>query len=171
VHIEAATSSLFFTTSSAVQHLIHQIKYRGQQDLAVYLGRMMGLELASSQRFPKLDLIVPLPLFRTREKQRGYNQSSLLAQGISAVTGIPQCEDLVARTKASATQTKHTRAERWMNVEGMFRVSPKASFQGGNILLVDDVITTGATLEACSHALLSHGDTKLYIATLAFAMK
>lgn len=171
VHITAATSTLFFTTSSIVQHLIHQIKYKGQQELAVYLGRMMGLELAASGRYSNIDFIVPLPLFKTRQRERGYNQSSLLARGISEVTGLPVKEKLITRARASATQTKRSRAERWMNVEGLFRLWPGALTPGQNILLVDDVITTGATLEACAQALLSVKDTRVSISALAYAMK
>ncbi len=170
VRIEAATSLLYFTPASSVQQLIHQIKYKGQQKLAVYLGKMMGLEILGSDRFQGPDLVVPLPLFRSREKQRGYNQAALLGMGISEVTGIPLAPKAIKRVRASATQTRKTRAERWQNMEGIFAVSPNLE-ENRHILLVDDVITTGATLDACASALQQVKGTRVSIITLAYAMQ
>jgi ComF family protein len=170
VRVEAATSLLFFTPASIVQQLIHQIKYKGQQKLANYMGKMMGFEVLGSGRFQNLDLVVPLPLFRSREKLRGYNQAALLGMGISEVTGIPLDAKAINRVKASATQTRKTRAERWQNMEGIFRVNPELG-ENRNILLVDDVITTGATLDACASALLEVKGTRVSIITLGYAMK
>jgi ComF family protein len=170
VPIEAATSLFYFTSTSIVQKLIHQIKYKGQQQLAVYLGKMMGREINSSLKFTGLDLVVPLPLFKSREKQRGYNQAALLAKGISETTNLPLAENALKRIKASPTQTRKSRAERWQNVEGLFTVSGNLG-ENRNILLVDDVITTGATLDACASALLEVKDTRVSIITLAYAMQ
>jgi len=170
VRVEAATSLLFFTPASTVQQLIHQIKYKGQQKLAIYLGKMMGFEVLGSGRFPGLDLVVPLPLFRSREKQRGYNQAALLGMGISEATGIPLDPKAIKRVRASATQTRKTRAERWQNMEGIFSVSPDLA-ENRHILLVDDVITTGATLDACASALQQVKGTRVSIITLGYAMQ
>lgn len=170
VPVEAATSLLFFTPASIVQKLIHQIKYKGQQQLAVYLGKMMGREVLASSRFSCLDLVVPLPLYKIREKQRGYNQAALLARGISDVTGIPMSEKAMKRVRASSTQTRKTRADRWQNVDGLFSVNGGLG-ENRNILLVDDVITTGATLDACASSLLQVKDTSVSIITLAYAMQ
>jgi ComF family protein len=170
VPVEAATSLFFFTPSSAVQKLIHQIKYKGQQQLAVYLGKMMGREIRASPRFGGLDMVVPLPLFKTREKQRGYNQAALLARGISDTTGIPIAEKAVKRIRESSSQTRKTRAERWQNVDGLFTISEDLG-KNKHILLVDDVITTGATLDACASSILRGKGNKVSIITLAYAMQ
>jgi ComF family protein len=170
VPVEAATSLFFFTPASSVQKLIHQIKYNGQQQLAVYLGKMMGREMQASPRFEGLDMIVPLPLFKTREKQRGYNQAALLAVGISDTTGLPLAGKAVKRVRESLSQTRKTRAERWQNVEGLFSVSENLG-ENRHILLVDDVITTGATLDACASAILREKGNKVSIMTLAYAMQ
>jgi ComF family protein len=169
--IAAAMSLLYFTPASMVQHLIHQVKYKGQEKLAVYLGKLMGRDLLNSPRFPGLDLILPLPLFKNREKQRGYNQAALLGRGISEVLGIPILENTLKRVRSSPTQTKKSREERWQNVEGLFSIRNPAELKNKSILLVDDVVTTGATLDACSSAILEIKDTRLYVCTLAFAMQ
>lgn len=171
IHIEAAASFLFFTPASVVQHLIHQVKYRNQQQLAVYLGRAMGQQLAESERFGEVDLVVPLPLFRNREAERGYNQAGLLARGVAGAMGLPVEENALTRVRASATQTRKNRAERWENVEGLFQITGKPALDGKNILLVDDVVTTGATLEACATAIRGTPGARVWISTLAYAMQ
>jgi ComF family protein len=168
--IEAATSLFFFTPASVVQQLIHLIKYKGQKQLAIYLGKMMGREIRHSPKFAGLDLVVPLPLFRSREKIRGYNQAALLARGISEVLGIPGNETLVSRIKASSTQTRKSREERWKNVDGLFTLSGDPG-ENRHILLVDDVITTGATLDACANTILGVKGMQVSIMTLAYAMQ
>jgi ComF family protein len=171
VPIEAAMSLLYFTPASMVQNLIHQVKYKGQEKLAIYLGKLMGRALLSAPRFHQIDLILPLPLFKNREKQRGYNQSALLGRGISEVTGIPVNEKVLKRVKSSSSQTRKSREERWENVEGLFTLSDPVPLENKSILLVDDVMTTGATLDACSSALQKVNGIKLYIGTLAYAMQ
>lgn len=168
--IEAASSLLFFNAGSITQQLIHQIKYHNEPNLAVELGRIMGQKLEKSGRFSDIDAIIPLPLFRSRERKRGYNQAERLAKGISDSLQKPVWNNLIARSKATSTQTKKSRAERWANVESMFEIHSNRSLKDIHLLLVDDVITTGATIEACSECLKAHG-AKLSIATLAFAMK
>jgi ComF family protein len=167
----AAMSLLYFTPASLVQHLVHQIKYKGQQKLAISLGRMMGREILQSGRFSNIDFIIPLPLFRSREKKRGYNQSTLLAEGISKIINAPVHQKAMFRTKASATQTHKSREERWHNVEGLFQLNEGFIPEGKNILLVDDVITTGATIDACGTVINRIPGSSLYIATLAYALQ
>lgn len=170
IPVAAASAYLFFNAGSATQQLIHQIKYKDDPELAKDLGRLMGKALASNNRFTQLDAIVPLPLFRNRERQRGYNQAGKLAEGIAEILQIPAKADMVKRIRATETQTHKNRTERWQNVEGLFKISPHAIVRHQHLLLVDDVITTGATLEACATALLDEGAT-VSVATLAFAMK
>lgn len=170
VRIESATSLLFFNAGSLTQELIHQIKYRDEPDLAVALGRLMGEKLGFSGRFSEIDAIIPLPLFKSRERKRGYNQAERLAKGISESLNKPVWKDLIARRRATSTQTKKNRMDRWSNVEGMFEIQSSRSVKGMKLLLVDDVLTTGATLEACAEPLKVAG-ASIYISTLAFAMK
>jgi ComF family protein len=165
--IEAACSQFYFTRGSVMQSVIHRIKYRGDRETGRFMGRLMGSALKRSGRFRNIDVILPLPLFADRERKRGYNQSALLAEGISEVTGIPSDHTSVIRHRYTETQTSRGRVERWQNVEGVFRVNPAFSSFNGNVLLVDDVVTTGATLEACGAAICRAGPIRLSMATLA----
>jgi ComF family protein len=171
IEVEAAMSLLYFTPSSITQKLMHQLKYKGCQQLGVYLGQLIGYELISSNRFSSIDAILPLPLFAAKEKLRGYNQATVIAEGISYVTKIPVFTDWIARTHFTETQTKKSREERWQNVEGLFKVIKPDALKNKSILLVDDVLTTGATLEACGNAIKKIPETTVFIATLAYALQ
>lgn len=171
LRFQAAMSGYFFTKGALMQKVIHQFKYRGNKALGVYCGELMGTLLAASHRFVKPDVLVPLPLFHDKERKRGYNQSALLCEGIAAVLKIPVAPGAVKRVRATDTQTHKTRMERWQNVEGVFLAPGQKSLGGKHILLVDDVITTGATVEACGNAILEDiKDVKLSVATLACAV-
>jgi ComF family protein len=134
------------------------------------LGRMMGITLNESKRFSDIDLLVPLPLFAARQKKRGYNQSVLICKGTGAVTNLPVNTDAVLRLSATETQTRKNRVDRWKNMERKFEVVNPIALEGRHILLVDDVITTGATLEACGQEILQVPGAKLSIATLAYTV-
>jgi ComF family protein len=164
-----ATAQYYFTKESLIQRLMHQVKYRGNKDLGVYLGRMMGHQLAASNRFSYVDGIVPLPLHKTKERKRGYNQATLLCEGIAEVLQKPVWKDVIIRNAFTDTQTKKNRIERWRNMEGRFELINDTPIQGKHVLLVDDVVTTGATLEACGQELLKVENVKLSIATLCFS--
>jgi ComF family protein len=164
-----ATAQFYFTKESMIQSLMHRIKYSGAQDLARHLGSIMGARLAGAARFESVDALVPLPLHRSREKARGFNQATLLCQGMESAWGRPVWEDAVQRNAATDTQTRKTRIERWQNMDGRFSAPDPARLQGKHLLLVDDVVTTGATLEACGRALLSIPGVQLSIATLCIA--
>ena len=170
IPVTAVTSLCHFTAGSLIQHLLHQLKYRGNKEAGFFLGRMMGLSLNAAERFRAIDMLVPLPLFAARQKKRGYNQSAVLCNGIAAVTQLPVNTQSVTRVSATETQTHKNRIERWMNMEGKFEISDPASIAGRHLLLVDDVVTTGATLEACGHALLQIPGVQLSIATLAYTV-
>jgi ComF family protein len=168
--LNAAAAHFYFTKASLVQHLMHQFKYRGNKELGLQLGRMMGSGLAQSGRFP-VTAVVPLPLFASREKRRGYNQAAVLCEGISEILQVPVLENAVTRSKSTETQTRKSRVERWSNMEGKFELAHPEQISGRHILLVDDVVTTGATLEACGMEMYKAGDLRLSIATLCFALK
>ena len=165
-----ATAQYYFTKESGLQHLLHQMKYRGAQELCVYMGRLMGQQLAAGNWINNVDALVPLPLFAQREKQRGYNQSALLCQGMADVLGKPVYKDAIIRSTATESQTRKNRVARWQNMEGRFSVANEAKIKDKHMLLVDDVVTTGATLEACGRALLAVPGTQLSIATLCFSV-
>lgn len=163
-----ATAFLRFEKGNPAQHIIHQIKYHGDRALAEFMGRMMGYYLVNFPGFGKIDWVVPVPLHRRKERKRGFNQSFLLASGIEKATGKTMLPDLLIRKKYNPSQTRKNRFERWKNVEDIFSVN-KNQAPSGNILLIDDVITTGATLEACSLALLKHEQVRVSLCSLAYA--
>ncbi len=166
--LDAATAQYYFTRESLVQHLMHQFKYKANQALGLQLGKMMGQRIQQSNRF-KIDALIPLPLFPAKEKKRGYNQATILCQGIAECLHIPVLKDVIIRSQHTETQTKKGRIERWQNMEGKFELINPAAIQNKHILLVDDVVTTGATLEACGAELLKAENAKLSIAVLCYA--
>lgn len=159
---------LKFQKGGVVQHLLHQLKYNNCPEIGERLGKAYGHELqeASDDQF---DLIIPVPLHKSRLRHRGYNQSAWFAKGLSDALQIPWDETISIRTQATATQTRKNRAARWENVQRVFSVSPDVSLASKRILLVDDVITTGATLEACGRHLLDCGCSTISIACIAEA--
>lgn len=165
-----AFSYLFFTKDSTLQHLLHQLKYKGNKEIGFFLGQQMGLALQHSNRHSEINGIIPLPLFPSREKKRGFNQATVICEGIADSIKIPVLYESIIRTKATATQTHKSRLERWQNMEGKFEVKDAAAIKNKNILLVDDVITTGATLEACGQKLLEAGPASLHIGSLAYTL-
>jgi len=168
--IVGATAQYYFIKESLMQHLLHQLKYKGNKELGKQLGRLMGYDLQKTDRFDKVDFLVPLPLFPSKEKRRGYNQATILCEGIAEVMDVEILRDVITRTQFTETQTRKGRIERWQNIEGKFELMRPEKIADKNILLVDDVITTGATLEACGHELLQ-ASPKLSIATLCYASR
>lgn len=169
VDIEEAMALYNFQSKSRIQKLIHSFKYKGEQELAKRLGREIGEALQGKEHYASLDGIVPIPLHPKKMKKRGYNQAQHLALGIAEALAKPLFTQAVQRSKMTATQTKKSVFERWENVHGIFEVNASELTQSKHILLVDDVITTGSTIESCAHALLSHGETKVSVASLAWA--
>lgn len=167
--VAQAAASYYFTKSSVLQRLIHQLKYNNNQAVGLQLGQWMGLQLQSSGRFTALDALIPLPLFPDKEKKRGYNQAAVLCNGIADIIDVPVLKEAVLRKRYTDTQTKKGRSERWTNVDGSFDISDPSLLQHKKVLLVDDVITTGATIEACGNAIIQTTNVELNIATLAWA--
>lgn len=169
--LEKAASWLFFGKQGITQALIHQLKYRGNTDIGEYLGRQMGNALSKSVWFRDIDVLVPLPLNQKKLNIRGYNQSTVLCRGLQAATGIPLEEVAVMRTRFTQTQTRKSRLQRWTNVEHVFDLREAAHLEGKHALLVDDVITTGATMDACGQVLLKVPGLRLSVLSLAVAGK
>ncbi|MEP6711376.1 MAG: ComF family protein [Ferruginibacter sp.] len=169
--LKAGYSEFYFSKSQLIQHLIHQLKYKGNKEIGFYLGAMMGKTILQSTRFSNIDYLIPLPLYADKEFKRGYNQAEIICNGISSIVQVPVLTKNVIRQKSTETQTRKHRTERWENVEGSFAVKTPGALIGKNILLADDVITTGATLEACAQTLLKIPGISISLATLAIASK
>jgi ComF family protein len=168
IGLVAATSLLYFSKQSVIRNLMHQFKYEGNKKIGLYFGRRMGEAIMNSKRFLAADLLVPLPLHAHKEKKRGYNQAMILCEGMSEVMRTKIADDLVIRKKETQTQTFRNRIERWENISSSFELTRPGDVNGKHLLLVDDVVTTGATLEACGTELLKSKGASLSIATLAF---
>jgi ComF family protein len=158
VHEVTATHAfLLFTKKGKVQKLLHALKYKGKSEVGVLLGFMFGQEM----------LIVSVPLHKKKMKIRGYNQSDKLAEGFSNATNIPWSGSTLERTRFTTTQTGKSKNERWENVKGVFQANE--NMEGKRVIIMDDVLTTGATLEACMEALKKAGCEQFYILTIASA--
>ena len=171
VTVKSAASTFYFSKGHVIQTLIHQLKYKGNKEVGQYLGALMGKTLMQSNRFSNIDYLIPLPLSAEKEFKRGYNQSTIICNGMADTMQLPVMNNNVIRQRYTDTQTKKHRAERWENVEGSFAIKNPAKLHGKNILLVDDVITTGATLEACAQCLQQVPGINISFATLATASK
>ncbi len=158
-----------FAKSSRVQHLLHALKYKNHPEIGVILGKLYGTRLVDAGLSSEFDLILPVPLHESRKRKRGYNQSAKFAEGLAEKMKIPFSDDFLKRSTNTQTQTRKTRLNRWENVGEVFRLHDKESITGRRILLVDDVITTGATIEACGQTLIANGCKSLSIACLAEA--
>ncbi len=168
IPVKAAASLFYFTKHSVLQQLMHQLKYQGKKEVGFFLGKKLGETLNESSRFAEIDALVPLPLFASRERKRGYNQATILCEGMAESMKIPVFQKSVARVHATQTQTQKNRIERWRNMSGNFEVVDPRLLENKHVLLVDDVITTGATLEACAGAIISRGNVTVSVATLAY---
>ena len=160
---------LHFRRAGRVQRLLHQLKYKGAQEIGETLGSWYGSELNGHGYSKEFDLIVPVPLHPRKLRQRGYNQAESFARGLAGELGLPCKGDILVRDKNSGTQTRKSRAERWQNVEGIFRVKQPEEVTDKRILLADDVITTGSTLEACANTLLQAGCREVSVVAIAAA--
>lgn len=171
LQLEQVFSWLFFNKGSLTQHLVHQVKYRGNLELGRYLGQLMATSLLQTGWYANVDVLVPLPLNNQKLRARGFNQAQLLCEGISVVIQKPVEKCAVVRNRFTPTQTHKSRLERLANVAQVFDVQDSHLLENKHVLLVDDVITTGATMEACGKALLDIPGLRLSLVSLAIASK
>lgn len=167
---ERIASFAYFVKGGNIQKIIHEIKYKNNPLFAFYIGEICGKEIVKSHFFNDIDYIVPIPLHPKRLKKRGYNQALMIAKGISNKTGLTINGDNLIRIINNPSQTQNSKFERWKNTEGIFDIKNKSLFRGKHILLVDDVITTGSTIEVCAKLLLSCPESKLSIFTIGVAI-
>ncbi|HCA82657.1 MAG TPA: hypothetical protein DEP18_02640 [Flavobacteriales bacterium] len=169
--VHFATSLCHFRKATRIQRLLHQLKYKGNTPVGEVLGIELGRQIRDSPHFGRIDAIAPVPLHPKKERVRGYNQSLFIANGIASVLETRVEPQLITRVHNNATQTRRNRFERYRNVETVFQVKEPELYYGKHILLVDDVITTGSTLEACCNSLAQSekDQARVSIATLAVA--
>lgn len=169
VPVEKVFCFLFYRKGNYVQSLLHELKYKGNKELGSYLSSIYGNKLKESHSLDGIDLILPIPLHPKKLKLRGYNQSEWIAKGLSEVTGIPYSTQYLIRKVFTETQTRKSRFNRWENVKEVFEIQNADDLVGKHILICDDVLTTGATMEAAIQKLLAIGNTKVSVLTLATA--
>ncbi len=170
IKVEHATTGFYFTKQSLLQHLMVQLKYKNNRDVGLYLGKLLGYQLLQSNRFNDVEALIPLPLNDKKEYKRGYNQAEIICKGIAEVFEKPIIKNAIVRKVFTQTQTHENRISRWQNMEGVFALANEKAIAGKHVLLVDDVVTTGATLESCGAEILKASNTKLSIACVAFTI-
>ena len=169
VNITMASSFCRFDKGGRLQHLLHQLKYNGNHEVGFKMGVLFGYELIQNSLYQDIDAIIPVPLHPKKERKRGYNQSAEICKGLAQSMNRPIITGNLVRKIYTPSQTRLGRFERWENVNGIFSVKKGDSLTGKHLLLVDDVVTTGATLEACCEPLLKIQGVRVSIATLASA--
>lgn len=167
--VKSAWAFLKFRKEGIVQHLLHQMKYNHHPEVGIALGKLFGHELMAAGVSRDFDIIIPVPLHPSRQRRRGYNQSAKFAEGLSQSMATPWDESISVRVAKSETQTRKSKIDRWENVKNVFTVSENSRVAGKRILLVDDIITTGATIEACGQHLMAAGCRQLSVACIAEA--
>jgi len=169
IPVERCAAWFFYQGGAEVTHILYQLKYRHHPEIGEMIGRMMAQEWERQGFFEGIDLLIPIPLARKRERQRGYNQSMEIAKGISKATGIPIGKKVICRKKFVESQTHMGRWERADNVEDVFELISPKSVHNKHILLIDDVVTTGATITACGKELAKAGGVHISILAIGFS--
>jgi ComF family protein len=167
IPVEQATALLYFSKKGRTQKLLHALKYQNRTEIGYLFGKILGRTLIESQRFKHIDMVIPVPLHKNKLRKRGYNQCFYIVEGIVSITGWQSDYVSLQRINNNETQTKKSRMARWLNVEETFAVVRSENLKNKHILLIDDVLTTGSTLEACARKILAVEGTKVSIATVA----
>lgn len=171
LNINEVFSFLYFRKHSPVQQLLHRLKYKNKPEIGVFLGKLYGSELNRvSHGFADYDFIIPVPLHSSRQRRRGYNQSERFSAGLGEALDIPVNTSAILRLHKSQTQTRKTRQQRWENVKDIFNIPHPEEIMGKKILLTDDIITTGATIESCAVQLFKAGASKISVISIAVAV-
>ena len=168
VPIFRATSFCFFRQGNVIQTVVHQLKYNKNQAIGTYMGHLLGSCLLKDKEFASIDIILPIPLHPNKRKKRGYNQSECIGKGLAKIMSKEMDTTSLIRTVETSSQTKKTRYERVENTSGIFQVTSPEKLTNKHILLIDDVITTGATIESAAQQLVSLIGTKVSVASLAY---
>ncbi|WP_317196417.1 ComF family protein [Winogradskyella sp. SM1960] len=169
VKLENATALLHFSKKGIVQQILHNLKYRGHEDIGRFFGEWLGAELATVEAYKHIDVVVPVPLYKSKLRKRGYNQVAKFAKEIANALHADYNDTVLIKIKSTKTQVFKGRLTRWNDDGALFDISENKSLEGKHILLVDDIITTGATVEACATVLLKIDNIKLSLATMAIA--
>lgn len=168
VKLERTAAYLTFEKNAKVQKIIHHLKYNGKKEIGITLGEMAATELVENHFFDGIDYLIPIPIHQLKEKIRGYNQSHFIAEGVYNITNIPVDKTSILKVVHTQSQTRKGKYKRWENVSSTFELQEKNQLQGKHILLIDDVLTTGSTIEACAQELQKIPDTKLSLLVIAF---
>lgn len=169
IPIENATTFVYFTKDGMIQHLLHQFKYKGKKRIGLLFGSLLATDLSDCAWIKDIDVIIPVPLHKKKQRSRGFNQAEIFAVGLSTALAVEVKADVLIRIKFSVSQTTKSRRQRLENVTGIFQTRNPHTLENKHILLVDDVLTTGATLESCALELLKIQGVKISVATIAFA--
>ena len=169
IPVERAAALFYYEGGASTANILYDLKYHDRPDIGIAMGRMMALEFGEAGFFSGIDLIIPIPLAPSRQRHRGYNQSMQLARGIRQATGLPIYTQVVRRSVFVKSQTQMGRQERQENVADVFRAKDIDAIRGRHVLLVDDVVTTGATMTACARELLKAADVTVSLLSLGFA--
>ena len=167
VKLEDASALLRFQKKGIVQQLMHNLKYKGHEEIGIFLGDWLGDELKRSELFKNIDVVIPVPLHKRKYKKRGYNQVSNFARQLAESLDAFYLEDVLVKVTNTSSQVQKSRLARWDSNKEIFSVKNQNKIQGKHILLVDDIITTGATIEACSNLLLKSKNVKISVASMA----
>lgn len=169
VSIENATALLHYKKNGMVQQLLHQLKYKGRQEVGTILGNLLGHELKKEASYSAITHIIPVPLHQKRLRKRGYNQVTTFGQQLAQHLEAAYIDDILIKVNNTKTQAFKKRTARWLSIQHSFEITDIQKLEGQHILLVDDIITTGATLEACANALKKIPNIKISVATMSIA--
>ena len=170
IPVENATALFVFEKEGLVQNVIHNLKYRGQQKIGTELGQWLGGEIIKSQSFKDVQIVIPVPLHSRRYRERGYNQVERFGKEIANILNVPYVDQVLKRTRHMKKQAKNQKHKRWDLKADAFTINNVENIQNKHVLLVDDLITTGATIEACANALLEIKGIRISIAAMAMTI-